>query len=296
MERPLVFWNIIKEASSKWVDDNVPQLAAALAFYTIFSLAPLLIFGIYVTGLIFGPQAARGELLNHIQNLMGGEATILIRKLVVGGSRFQAAIPATIIAVVTMIIGATAVFVELQNALDKIWDVKPASRGILFGIIKARLVSFAMILGIGFLFLVSLLSTAIIGAVGHILRDLVPRFYYLLVNLGTGSVSFLLITALFAMIFKLLPEAKTAWKPAWIGAFITSVFFTIGKFLIGMYITRSGTGSAYGAAGSLAVFIFWVYYSAQVFYSGAEITRAYARHYDANIPQINSCKESGNKA
>ena len=277
-----VVWKIIKEASAKAVDDNVPQLAAALAFYTIFSLAPLLIFGTYAAGLIFGPDAARGELIGQIQNLVGNEAAYLIKKLTVG-KRFQAVAPATIIAFTAMFIGATAVFVELHGALNKIWNVKPTA-GVIVGIIKPRLLSFVMILGLGFLFLVSLLSTAVIGTVGGILKKFAPGVFYILTNLGTGIISFILITILFAMVFKLLTAAKISWRAVWVGAITTSVLFAVGKYLIGLYLTHSGTASIYGAAGSLVVFIFWVYYSAQVFYYGAEITYAYARHHEEANP------------
>jgi membrane protein len=277
-----VLWKILNESSAKWLSDNVPQLAAALAFYTIFSLAPLLIVAVYITGLIFGPQNAHGELLIQIQNLVGNEASVLIQKLIVGGRKIELVAPATVIVFAVMFIGATAVFAELHGAVNKIWEVKPGTTNVVAGIIKSRILSFVMLLGVGFLFLVSILSTAVIGMIGGVLQELAPPLYYLLINLGSGMISFLLITVLFAMIFKLFPEAKISWRPVWVGAFITSILFTVGKYLIGLYLSHSGSGSLYGAAGSLAVFILWVYYSAQVFYFGVEITHAYSRHHEAN--------------
>lgn len=275
-------WSLLKETFSDWNEDKAPRLAAALAYYTLFSIAPLLVIVIAITGLVFGHEAVQGQVQNQIQGLVGRESAGAIQSMIQGASRPRTSIIATIIGVVTLLFGAAGLFGQLQDALNTIWEVQPKpGRGAL-AVIKDRFMSFTMILGVAFMLLVSLVVSAALAAMGQFFGGLMPgmEFMWQVVNF---VVSFGVITLLFAMIFKVLPDVKVAWSDVWIGAAATALLFTIGKFLIGLYLGKSAIGSTYGAAGSLIIILIWVYYSAQLLFLGAEFTQVYAKRYGSRI-------------
>ena len=271
-------WELVKSAASSWIDDYAPSMGAALAYYTVFSIAPLLLIVISIAGLVFGEEAARGEIVAQLQGLMGADAAKAIEGLLESVNKPGKGILSTLIGIVVLLIGATTVFGELQDALDRIWRA-PARQGSgLWNLLRARLLSFGMILGVGFLLIASLVVSAALSALG---RWWAPLFggWEVLLQVVNFAVSFALVTAIFAMIYKIMPRVKIEWHDVWIGAAVTSLLFTIGKFLIGLYIGKSGVASGFGAAASLVVLLIWVYYSAQIFLLGAEFTWVYAHTF-----------------
>lgn len=277
-------WILIKAAASSWSDDYAPSMGAALAYYTLFSIAPLLLIVISIAGLIFGVEAARGEIVGQLQDLMGRQGAEAVQGLLESVSKPAQGVTATIIGAVLLLIGATTVFGELQDALDRIWRAPKRNRGGLWSLVRARLLSFGMIMGIGFLLMVSLVVSAAVAALGKLWGPLFADWEALAQALNF-AVSFAFTTTVFAMIYKIMPRVKVAWADVWIGAAVTSLLFTVGKFLIGLYIGKSGVTSAFGAAGSLVVVLVWVYYSAQIFLMGAEFTWAYAQTYGSRKAQ-----------
>ncbi|MBI3942837.1 MAG: YihY/virulence factor BrkB family protein [Chloroflexi bacterium] len=272
------FGTLLKDTFNAWNEDKAPRLAAALAYYTIFSMAPLLIIVIAIAGLVFGEAAVRGQIVGQIQGLVGEEGAQLIQTMIENAGEKNSGIFATIIGVVTLVLGAMGVFGQLQDALNTIWEVAPKPGGGIKDILGNRLLSFAMVLSIGFLLLVSLVVSAGLAALGKFATNVSPGFSIGLqvVNL---LVSFAVTTVLFAGIYKFLPDAKIDWEDVWIGAAITSLLFTVGRFLIGLYLGYSSAASAYGAAGSLVIVLLWIYYSAQILLLGAEFTQVYASRY-----------------
>ncbi len=268
--------NIIKATFSAWIDDQAPSMGAALAYYTVFSIAPLLLIVISIAGLIFGAEVARGEIFAQLQDLMGETEALAVQGMLESVSKPTEGVTAAIIGVGLLLIGATTVFGELQDDLDRIWRApKRTDDGGILGLIRTRMLSFGMILGIGFLLIVSLVFSAVLAALG---KWWAPLFggIELIGNLVNIALSFVLLTFAFAMIYKIIPRVKISWRDVWIGAVVTAFLFTIGKFLIGFYIGRSGLASGFGAAGSLVVVLVWIYYSAQIFLMGAEFTRIYS--------------------
>jgi membrane protein len=268
---------LIKEAFVAWADSKAPRLGAALAYYTIFAIAPLLLIAMSVAGFCFGKEAARRELFDQINGLVSHDGGQAIQALVSAANKPKAGLWATAAALVTLGAGATAVFVELQDALNTIWHVERKPGSGIRHFIKDRLLSFAMVLGIGFLLMVSLALNAILSGVGRYASDYLPgqRLLWAVVNF---MVSLGVITLLFAMIFKILPDVKIAWRNVWGGAFVTALLFNLGKFLIGYYLGRGSMVSVYGAAGSFIILLLWVYYSAQILFFGAELTRVYSKN------------------
>lgn len=266
-------WTVVKGTFNEWIDDDVPTHAASLAYYTIFSIAPTLIIAVAVAGSIFGEEAARGEIQHQIQGLVGESGAKVIEDMMASAAKPGAGLVASLLGLVILIFGATGVFAALQTALNHIWGVAPKKTNGVISFLRTRFLSFGMVLGVGFLLLTSLVVSAGISALGN--------------WIGTGSfekvwqtlnfvVSFGVVTVLFAMIYKVLPDIKIAWRDVWLGAGVTAVLFNIGKFLIGLYIGKSSVASSYGAAGSFAVLLLWVYYSAMVLFAGAEFTQVYA--------------------
>ena len=276
-------YSILKETASDWMEDKAPTLGAALAYYTVFSLAPLLIIAIGIAGLVFGREAAQGQIFDQLRGLLGDASGKAMEDMVQNASAKPATgIVATLIGVVTLLFGASGVFGQLQTSLNAIWDVQPKpGRGVI-GIIRDRILSFGFILVVGFLLLVSLLLTAAIALVGEWSGGMMPGMETL-VQILNSVLSLAVITLLFAMIFKFLPDAKIAWHDVWIGAFITATLFTVGKFALGLYLGKSGVGSSYGAAGSLIVLLLWVYYSSQILFFGAEFTQVYANRFGSHV-------------
>jgi membrane protein len=275
-------FSMIKESFKGWMDDGALDLGAALAYYTIFSLAPLLLIVIGVAGLVWGREAVQGQLVSQLQGVVGPQGSEAIQTMIANAGRHGSGVLATIVGLVTILFGATGAFVQLQSALNRVWNVEPRPGAGIWSFVRTRLISFGMILGIGFLLLVSLVLTAAVAAIGKWATGLLPGGETL-VSALTFAVSFLLITLLFAMIYKVLPDVEIAWRDVWIGAGVTAFLFTIGKFLIGLYLGKSSAASTYGAAGSLVVLLLWVYYSSQILFLGAEFTEVYATRYGSRI-------------
>jgi membrane protein len=278
-------WNLIRKSVEAWLDDYAPSMGAALAYYTLFSLAPLLIIAIAVAGLVFGQEAARGEIVAQMQGLIGHEGAVAVQGLLKSASAPDQDIAATLISTLMLIFGATTVFGELQSDLDRIWRVPATAKANgLWRLLRARLLSFGAALGLGFLLLVSLVVSAAIAAFGKWSYGFFEgREAYL--HTLNFSISFAITTLLFAMIYKLMPRAKIAWRDVWVGAAVTSLLFEAGKLLIGLYLGTTSVASGFGAAGSLVVLLVWVYFSAQVFLLGAEFTWMYAHEYGSKRTQ-----------
>jgi membrane protein len=274
---------ILKETASEWMEDQAQSLGAALAYYTVFSLAPLLLIAIAIAGFFFGREAAQGQIFDQLRGLLGEASGKAMQDMVQNANTKPATgVMAALIGAVTLLFGASGVFGQLQTSLNAIWGVQPKpGRGVL-GIIQDRILSFGFILVVGFLLLVSLLFTATIALVGEWFGGMVPGMEAL-IQILNSVLSLALITLLFATIFKFLPDAKIAWHDVWIGAFITAVLFTVGKFALGLYLGKSGVASSYGAAGSLIVLLLWVYYSSQILFFGAEFTQVYANRFGSHV-------------
>lgn len=278
--------NILKLTHQGWKADNASRLSAALAYYTIFSLAPLLVIIIALTGLFWQREVIESQIMGQVEGLVGAEGRTFISDLLSSAGRPAAGITATIIGIITLLFGALGVFNELHNSLNEIWDVEvEETKGFVEAIKKvvfSRLLSFTMILGIGFLLLVSLVISAGLSAVQETIGNAIPVSEILLqiVNL---IISVGVITVLFALMFKFLPDADVAWRDVWLGAFVTALLFSLGKFLIGLYLGNSAVASSFGAAGSLVLLLVWMYYSAQILFFGAEFTQVYANNYGSKI-------------
>ena len=269
---------LLKRTFDEWNKDNVPRLGAAMAYYTVVSIAPLLLVVIGVAALVFGREAAEGALVTQIQGLVGETAAQAIQTMLQNASKPSSGILATVLGIIMLLAGASGVFAELQSALNTIWKASARPEKGLLGLLKDRFLSLMMVLGTGFLLLVSLTVSASLAAIGSYLQHLLPfpePFFHLL-NFG---ISFGVITLLFAMMFKILPDAPVAWNDVWIGAAVTAFLFTVGKLLIGIYLGKANFASTYGAAGSLVVILVWVYYSTQILLFGAEFTNVYAMTY-----------------
>jgi membrane protein len=275
-------WAIVKETFSEWSSDNAPRLGAALSYYTVFSLAPILILVIAVTGVFLGHDAAQGKIVGSLESIIGHESALTIQNAIAKSSEHKSGLMATAIGLVTLILGASGVMIELQGALNTVWKVMPKPGAGVRRFLRSRLLSLALVITLGFLLLVSLVMSAALEGVVHFLGGFVARWVVLgyLINYG---VSIGVITLFFALMFKALPDAKVAWKDVWIGALLTSVLFHVGKYLIALYIGRASVASTFGAAGSLAVLLVWIYYSSQIVLLGAEFTRAYANSVGTRV-------------
>jgi len=267
---------LAKETFNAWSDDNATRLAAALAFYTVLSIAPLLVVAVAVAGLVFGDDAARGKIAQELSNVVGPSAGEGIQTLLSNARAPAEGILGGIVGVVVLLFGASGVFGELQSALNEIWEVEPKpGRGVL-GIMRDRFFSFSMVMGVAFLLLVSMVFSAALSAMGAFFTGALPggEALWQAVNF---VLSFSVIGVLFALLFKVVPDVKVSWRDVWPGALCTALLFSIGKFGLGMYLGRASVASPYGAAGSVVVLVIWVYYAAQILFLGAEFTRVYAR-------------------
>lgn len=275
-------WKLLQETFKEWSDDKASRLAAALAYYTIFSIAPLLIIVIAIAGAVFGEEAARGQIVGQIQGLVGKDGAQFIQTAIQNANKPQTGVMASIISVVVLLVGATGLFTELQDSLNTIWEVKAKPGRGVNNMIRLRFLSFAMVIGIGFLLLVSLVISTGLAALVKYFGNILPGvdFLWRIVNF---ILSFSITTALFGLIFKVLPDVKITWNDVFIGAVITSFLFSIGRFLLGQYLGNGSFGSAYGAAGSLVVLLAWVNYAAQILFFGAEFTQVYAKRYGSGI-------------
>ena len=269
-------WELTKTSTNAWLDDFAPSMGAAISYYTLFSLAPMLIISIAVAGFFFGAEAARGEIFGQLRGLLGEEGAAAIQGLLKSANEPAEGAIATAAGFVMLAIGATTVFAELQSDLDRIWRSPAVKNGSgIWFLIRTRLLSFGMVLGMGFLILVSLIMSAMVAALGRWWGGYFGGWETLL-QIVNFAVSFALITVSFAAIYKFMPRVKIAWRDVWIGAVVTALLFSIGKFLIGLYIGKTGVASSFGAAGSFVVVMLWVYFSAQIFLLGAEFTWVFA--------------------
>lgn len=271
-------FDLLKTTYRKWSDDKAGRLGAALAFYAVFSLAPLLIIAIAIASLVFGEEAAKGHVADKLNKLIGTRAAGAVEETIERTHASGSGLTATIISIVVLFFSATAVFGQLQDALNTIWGVQSKPKRGWFGTIKDRLATFVVVLGFGALLLVSLSLSTTLAVVGQVLPNSLPGSALLWRGIEL-VVALVLFTLLFAMIYKFLPDVQLAWRDVIIGAFVTAVLLSIGKFLIGLYLVYGSPASAYGAAGSLVIILLWVYYSAQVMLFGAELTEVYASRY-----------------
>ena len=273
---------LARDTFRDWSADNAPRLGAALSYYTVFAISPLLVLVIAVAAFFLGTEAARGEIVDTLQSVVGQDIAKTIQEMLVRTKQSGSGPVATIISLVTLIIGGTGVMVELKAALNAVWRVKPKGDKPVMSQIRTRLVALALLLSMGFLLLVSLVASAALAWISSQLESVLPQWIMLgyVVNEGLSIAGVALI---FALIFKLLPDAKVTWHDVWIGALVTSLLFHLGKFLIGFYLGTASVTSSFGAAGSLAALLVWVYYSSQIVLLGAEFTRTYAERFGSRV-------------
>ena len=272
------FITLMKEAVAAWSADYAPSMGAALAYYTAFSLAPLLLIAITVAGFVFGEEAARGQVTGTLGSMVGADAASAIEEMIKSSNESGGGVVASIIGFLTLILGATSVFGELQSSLDRIWRApQQQQRSGIMALLRGRLLSFGLVVSLGFLLLVSLLISSMVAAVGSWGHQLLPGWEVLVQVINT-AIGFGITGVMFAAIYRVLPSVKIPWRDVWVGAWMTAALFTLGKTLIGLYIGKAAPGSVFGSAGSVIVVFVWVYYSAQVFLLGAEFTWVYAQH------------------
>lgn len=275
-------WELVKASVSDWLEDKAPRLGAALAYYTIFSLAPLLVVAIAIAGAVLGEKAVQGQLSEQLQGTIGPGPASVIQSMIAATRKSGGGTLATVISVGVLLFGATGVFAQLKDALNTVWEVPPRQGGGVKGFIRDRFLSFAMVMGIGFLLLVSLVISSILTAITRQASNVLPVPDFV-VHIGDVVISLVVITLLFAMMFKLLPDAKVAWSDVWVGAIVTAVLFTIGKYAISVYMAHSAVSSAYGAAGSVVALLLWIYYASLILLLGAEFTQAYAARFGSRF-------------
>ena len=288
MKLPLAHWfNLVKNTATEFSEDKCPRLGAALAFYTALSLAPMLLVVVGIAGLLFSEDAAQGQVAQQIAGSVGDDNAKTIEDLMVASRSKTGGLLSTILGLVSLIVGATGVFIQLQDAINTIWDYKADEKdqkwlGIVTEL-KNRLLSFTMICSMAFMLLVSLAFSAFLTGLGGWINSKLPygSLWMRLLNCG---LSFALTTAMFAMIFKLLPKPKVAWRDVWVGAVVTALLFNLGKYLIGLYMGMAAVGSPYGAAGSFVVLLMWIYFSTQILLFGAEFTQIFSRTHGSNMP------------
>ena len=274
--KPKQLFALCRQSVLAWVDDYAPSMGAAISYYTIFSLAPLLVIVIAIAGALFGREAAQGRIVEQVSGLVGREGAVAVEAMLRSVSEPDKGLVAGLVSAVVLLVGATTVFAELQSALDRIWHVperqKPSG---VWAVLRARLLSFGLILGLAFLLMVSLVVSAALAAFGSWFGGLMPGWELLLQGLNL-LISLTILTTLFALIYKLMPTTPIAWRDVWIGAAVTAVLFEVGKLGIGLYLGKSGVNESFAAAGSLVLLVAWVYYAAQIFLLGAEFTKVYA--------------------
>jgi len=267
---------VLKETFTCFMADKGLKLSASLSYYTVFSMAPLLLLIISLAGAFFGREASEGRIFNEINELVGNAAAAQVQEIIKNMELSGKTTMSVIIGVITLIIGATTVFGEIQDSINMIWKVKAKPKKGWLKLLKDRMLSGSIIIGLGFLLVVSLIANGALTALNDILKGYFPQITIVIFNIANVALGFFVIMVLFGVIFKVLPDAKIKWKHVRAGAFFTACLFMLGRYVIGLYITTTGAGSPYGAAGSLIVILLWVYYTAAILYFGAEFTRAYA--------------------
>jgi membrane protein len=293
-------WQLLKTTIKEWVEAEPFQLAAALSYYTLFSLAPLLLIAIGVAGFVFGREAAQNQIVETLQGMIGQDSATTVQEMIqASNEKPKTGMISTVIGFVALLFGAGGVVGQLQTSLNKIWEVTPKPGQGIWGFIRQRFFSFAMVLSIGFLLLVSLVVTAVLSSFTGMLSSLLGDATFVAHAIDI-LVSFGFVTLLFALIYKYVPDVEIEWRDVWVGAALTAILFTVGKYLIGLYIGTSGVSSTFGAAGSLITILVWVYYSSLIFFLGAEFTRVYATQYGSgvapaeNAQQMDAAPQSAN--
>lgn len=279
-------FTLLRDTYREWSEDNAPLRAAALSYYAIFSLAPLLLIAIAIAGIFLGRESVQADLLEQAEATIGPEATGLVETMLARSDSLRGAsgIVATVIALATTLLGAAGIVQQLKQSLDHMWEVETLKGGGIMGMVRQRLGAFLLVVATGFLLLLTLVASAAVSLVATQFQGVLPggEAIWQIINL---VVSFLLVTLLFALLFKYVPDAEIAWKDATVGAAFTALLFTIGKYALGLYLGRGSTASVFGAAGSLIILLLWIYYSAQILYFGAEFTQVYANQYGSGIQQ-----------
>lgn len=276
-------WQVLKEAGLGFIDDRCLKLSAALAYYTVFSLAPLLVLVMSLLSVFYGEEAIQGQVFSQINGLIGNDAAKQLQDMIKNVALSDKTNTALVVSIATLLLGATSIFVEIQDSVNMIWRVKAKPKKGWVKLLKDRLLSSSLVISLGFLLLVSLLINGLILALSDVLTRYLPGISVLIISGLNFAVSTFVVTLLFAVIFKVLPDAKIAWKDVRWGAFFTALLFMLGRYLIGIYIDTTGTSSTYGAAGSLIVILTWIYYTAAILYFGAELTQSYANQYGIRI-------------
>lgn len=276
-------WKVLKNSFAGVGEDRITKLSASLAYYTVFSLGPLLIVVVFLASVVFKREAVEGTIYSQIEGFVGHDAALQLQTIIKNAAVSDSSTFAAIIGVVTLLIGATTVFADMQDSINHIWNIKPKPKAGIVKMLLDRLLSFGVIVSLGFLLLVSLGVSAIIDALNTQLDRIIPDLTVTLVYIGNIVLSFAIITALFVIIFKVLPDAKIKWRDVFSGAVVTALLFMLGKFGISFYIRQSNVGSTYGTAGSLVIILLWIYYSSIILYFGAEFTKAYAVEFGGKI-------------
>jgi membrane protein len=288
-------WMLLRNTAIEWWNDNTFRLAASLAFYTIFSIAPVLLIAVGSASLFFSRETAVHRVAEEMRRLVGEEGASALRQVLESSAGLGQGAWAITIGIATLILGASVVFAELQSALNQVWGVKSeVRRGLILDLVLDRLRSFSIALGVGFLLLVSLVLSAALSGLQDYLTNWMPSFPWLW-QAGNIVISFFVVAVLFAMIYKFLPDVQIEWRDVWIGAVVTSFLFNGGKYLISIYLGRAAIGSAFGAAGSFAVLLVWIYYSALISFFGAEFTQVYARRHGRRILPEQHARDVGKK-
>jgi len=282
-EKVKTYWQILKQTVHDFMDDKVLKLSAALSYYTIFSIAPMLIVIITLCDVFLGKEAIEGSVYGQINDMVGNEAALQIQQMIKNAALSGDSTWATVVGIITLVIGATSVFGEIQDSINFIWQLKAKPKNGLVKILLNRLLSFSMVVSLGFILMVSLAMNGIIELFSNQLARLFPQVTMVLVYIINLALTFTIISLLFAIIFKVLPDAKVKWKHVIVGAVTTAILFMIGKFGIGLYLGSSKVGTAYGAAGSIVIILLWVYYSSIILYFGAEFTQVYVQHFGGQI-------------
>jgi membrane protein len=289
-------WSVIKQTASEWMKKDPFRQSAIIAYYAIFSLPALLVIIISVAGLVFGREAVSGEISRQIGSMIGQSTAKDVEKIIAQAWASKDTVLATIIGVVTIIIGATGVFAQLQKSLNIIWDVEAKeTKSTFWPLIKTRLFSFGLIISIGFLLLISLVISSLISVLSEWVKRHFPDAFLVLFEAVNFLISFGIISLLFAIMFKFLPDAKIKWRHVWLGSMFTAFLFTLGKTAIGLYFGKSDPGSVYGAAGSIVLLLLWVSYSSMILFFGAEFTRAYANYHEGDVKPAEVAKKAVRK-
>lgn len=280
-----LIWSVIKQTFQEWMEDNIPQQGAALAFYTALSIAPLLVIALRIAAFFFGPEAAQRELENQMAALIGNEGSRALQEMIANAQKPAAGMKATALSIATLLIAASGVFGQLQESLNTIWGVASSAGNSWVQALRARFMSFTMVFGTGFMLIVSLIVSTVLATLSGELSDLPASWAWLMQSLHVLA-SIGVMTLLFSMMFKALPDVHVAWRDVWIGAVVTAVLFTIGNSAIGFYLGQSALASSYGVAGSFVVLLVWVYYSSQVLFLGAEFTQVLANRFGSRFAGV----------